>query len=67
MLAGLVLGAAMMQWWRGPNRSSSTITRVSIALPSEQAMEFDVPFALSRDGSRIAYHGIGSVGRGSAS
>ena len=59
MLAGLVLGAAMMQWWRGPNRSSSTITRVSIALPSEQAMEFDVPFALSRDGSRIAYHGLG--------
>ena len=30
-----------------------------LALPSEQAMEFDVPFALSRDGSRIAYHGVG--------
>ncbi len=61
-LAGLVLGASLMTWWRRPSRSSGPVTRVTVAFPSEQAIEFDVPFALSRDGSRLAYHGIGGRG-----
>ncbi len=61
-LAGLALGASLMNWWRGPSRSGGPVTRVTLALPSEQAIDFDFPFALSRNGSRFVYHGIGGRG-----
>ncbi len=62
IVAGLVVGASLVRWWPSGDRTSPQVTRVMLALPSEQAMNLELPFAISRDGSRIAYHGTDGEG-----
>ena len=61
-LGGLAAGALVVGWWQDRGRTAPPVTRVMIAFPSEQAIEPGRPFALSRDASRIAYHGINGEG-----
>ena len=61
-LAGLVLGASLMTWWRGPSRSGGPVTRVTVASRRSRRSSSTFPFALSKDGSRLVYHGIGGRG-----
>jgi hypothetical protein len=61
-LAGLVVGAQLGRWWSSGRRTAPQVTRLMLALPSEQAMNLELPFAISKDGSRIAYHGTDGEG-----
>jgi eukaryotic-like serine/threonine-protein kinase len=61
-LAGLVLGASLLRWWQGGARNAHPVTRMMVALPSEQVLNLELPFAVSKDGSRIAYHGTDGEG-----
>jgi hypothetical protein len=61
-LAGLVVGALLARSWLRGAHSAPQVARLLLALPSEQAMNLELPFAISKDGSRIAYHGTDGEG-----
>ncbi len=56
-LAGLVVGALLVLSWLRGGQMAPQVARLLLALPSEQALHLELPFAISKDGSRIAYHG----------
>jgi serine/threonine-protein kinase len=61
-LAGLVVGALLARSWLRGAQSAPQVARLMLALPSEQAMNLELPFAVSKDGSRIAYYGTDGEG-----
>jgi eukaryotic-like serine/threonine-protein kinase len=61
MLGGLVVGALFTRWWAGARRTARPVARLMLAFPSEQALDL-VPFAISKDGSRIVYYGVNGEG-----
>jgi serine/threonine-protein kinase len=61
-LAGLLVGASLVRWRQNRNLRSPTVTRVMVALPPEQAINGEMPFAISKDGSQIVYHGVNGEG-----
>jgi serine/threonine-protein kinase len=61
-LAGLVVGALLARSWLRWGQMAPQVARLVLALPSEQALHLELPFAISKDGSRIAYHGTDGEG-----
>ncbi len=56
-LAGLVVGALLARSSLRRGQMAPQVARLVLALPSEQAFDLELPFAISKDGSRIAYQG----------
>ena len=61
-LAGVLVGASLVRWLQKRNREPPAVTRLMVGLPPEQAINGELPFAISKDGSRIAYHGTDGEG-----
>ena len=61
-LAGLLVGASLMRWAQNRNPKTQPVTRMLVALPPEQAINGELPFAISKDGSQVAYHGTDGEG-----
>jgi hypothetical protein len=61
-LAGFLVGASLVHQLQNRNLKAPPVTRMMVALPPEQAINLELPFAISKDGSRLAYHGANGEG-----